>query len=160
MGGEETKLARQAGSDCTGLVGKGKELKHFIFNAMWHLVITLSLYNCFFLSLSFFFIFLVEPFGLWYLSSPTRDWTKPSEVKLQTPNHWTTREFPQLLFWKHLVTFRNPEHFTHSIVYSFINMYWAPTCISSCMEIGGLRNWLLGHSLKSCEHFLKCLQST
>lgn len=48
--------------------GQGKELKHFIFNAMYRLVITLSLQLLFF-SLSFF---LLEPCGLGYLSSPTR----------------------------------------------------------------------------------------
>ena len=38
--------------------------------------------------------FLAVPWGLWGLSSPTRDWTLALAVKVLSPNHWTSREFP------------------------------------------------------------------
>ena len=33
-------------------------------------------------------------------SSQTRDQTRALAVKAQNPNHWTTKEFPKLLFFK------------------------------------------------------------
>ena len=36
--------------------------------------------------------------GSYFLISPTRDRTRASWVKAQSPNHWTTREFPSILF--------------------------------------------------------------
>ena len=36
------------------------------------------------------------PYGLWDLSFSTRDWT----IKAWSPNHWTAKEFPKLLFKK------------------------------------------------------------
>ena len=35
--------------------------------------------------------------NLWDLCFQTKDWTLPLAVKEQSPNHWTTREFPTLL---------------------------------------------------------------
>ena len=48
----------------------------------------------------FFFLFfnLATPHGLWDLSSPTRDQTRAPAVKVLSPNHWTTREFPSISF--------------------------------------------------------------
>ena len=48
---------------------------------------------------SWFFFFFPAPWGLWGLISLTRDWTWASAMK--APNHWTTREFPRVLyiFW-------------------------------------------------------------
>ena len=45
------------------------------------------------------FFFFPAPWGLWGLISLTRDWTWASAMK--APNHWTTREFPRVLyiFW-------------------------------------------------------------
>jgi len=36
--------------------------------------------------------------GLWYLSSPTRDWTYAMAVKALRPNSWTAQELP-VLWW-------------------------------------------------------------
>ena len=41
-----------------------------------------------------------KPHSLWDRSSPTRDWTQPLVVKVLTPNHWTSREFPNYHFHK------------------------------------------------------------
>ena len=57
-----------------------------------------------FLFLFFFFfwfnfkIFLVIQHSLWDLSSPTRDWTRPSALEAWSSNHWTAKEFPALSF--------------------------------------------------------------
>ena len=40
------------------------------------------------------FFFLAAPCSLWDLSFPSRDQTQAPAVKVQSPNHWTTREFP------------------------------------------------------------------
>ena len=46
---------------------------------------------------SFFFlkknIYLATPQGIWDLSSPEIE-SVPPAVEAQSPNHWTTREFP------------------------------------------------------------------
>ena len=56
-----------------------------IFNTFLLLIcLTLHLLDKFFLAL---------PYGLWDLSSSTRDWTWPLAVKVQSSNHWVTREF-------------------------------------------------------------------
>ena len=41
-----------------------------------------------------FFFFLVAPCGLWVLVPQTRIEPRPPIVKVQSPNHWTTRELP------------------------------------------------------------------
>ena len=55
----------------------------------------------------FFFSFLAVPLGLWDLSGST--------VEVQSPNHWTAREFPHcvfFIFWqKWLKTMINNERF-------------------------------------------------
>ena len=38
--------------------------------------------------------FLATSHGMRDLSSPTRDESEPPTVEAQSPNHWTTREFP------------------------------------------------------------------
>ena len=45
---------------------------------------------------SSFFFFLVSLFGLQDLSSLTRDLTWALEMEVQSPKHWTSKEFPQL----------------------------------------------------------------
>ena len=47
----------------------------------------------------FYFYFLAMPCSLRDLSSPTRCWTQAPVVKAQSPNHWTTREFPYVAFY-------------------------------------------------------------
>ena len=45
------------------------------------------------------FFFFPAPWALWDLSSPvTKDQTQALAVKALSPNHWTTRQFPKLLF--------------------------------------------------------------
>ena len=39
-------------------------------------------------------VFFASSWGFQDASSPTRDWTRASEVKAPSPNHWTAREFP------------------------------------------------------------------
>ena len=41
------------------------------------------------------FLFLTLPLDLWDLSFPARAWTRALAVNTPSPNHWTTREFPQ-----------------------------------------------------------------
>ena len=36
--------------------------------------------------------------GLQDLSSRTSDWTQAMAVEMLSPNHWTSREFPELAF--------------------------------------------------------------
>ena len=43
-------------------------------------------------------IFFVHGGGLWDLSSPAWDWTRATAVKVQSPNHWTAREVPLLVY--------------------------------------------------------------
>ena len=56
----------------------------------------------------FFFFFLAAPLSLWYLMSPTRDWTRASALKALSLNHWATREFPNMFF---LFSFTDPLNF-------------------------------------------------
>ena len=35
----------------------------------------------------------------WFVSYLTRDWTQATAVKVPSPNHWTTREFSEMLFF-------------------------------------------------------------
>ena len=46
--------------------------------------------------LKFFFFFSSTLWDLWDLSSPTRDGTR-DQVEAPGPDHWTAREFPQLI---------------------------------------------------------------
>ena len=41
-----------------------------------------------------FFYFLATLYGMWDLSSPTRDGTQAPCIGRQILNHWTTREVP------------------------------------------------------------------
>ena len=45
----------------------------------------------------FFFFFGLVHLALWDLSSPTRHGTRALTVKAPSPNHWTIREFPQIV---------------------------------------------------------------
>ena len=61
---------------------------------------SLSLYKYtkkFFLSFFFFLFFLASSRGLRDLSSLTRDQTRAMAVKVPNPNHWTTREFQEII---------------------------------------------------------------
>ena len=53
--------------------------------------------------------------GLLDLSFPTRDRTRPSAVKVPSPNHWTTREFPcdYFLYLLFLYSFEFSSHLTN-----------------------------------------------
>ena len=46
------------------------------------------------------FFFLATLHGMQDLSSLTRDWTVSPSVEVQSPNHWTAREFPGVSFLK------------------------------------------------------------
>ena len=75
----------------------------------WNNIILILLnYNniLFIFSFSFFFFiffffshFLAAPRGLWDFSYPTRNWTWAMVVKEQSPNHWTTMDFPIFFFF-------------------------------------------------------------
>ena len=41
---------------------------------------------------------LCHAWSLQDLSSPTRDWTQAPEVTVQSPDHWTAKEFPACLY--------------------------------------------------------------
>ena len=45
-----------------------------------------------------FCVFLATRHSLQNISSPNRDQTRPLAVEVQSPNHWTTREFPETCF--------------------------------------------------------------
>ena len=50
------------------------------------------------------FFFLATLCSLQDLSSLTRDWTPAPAMKAPSPNHWTSREFPEFhLFWSQIV---------------------------------------------------------
>ena len=49
---------------------------------------------------SLFFPPLAAPCGLQDLSSLTRDQTQAPAVKVPSPNHWTTKEFPFFFFFR------------------------------------------------------------
>ena len=51
-------------------------------------------------------LFLTIHYSIWDLSSPTRDWTCASVLKVWTLNHWTTREVP----WHPLFEISEPAH--------------------------------------------------
>ena len=53
--------------------------------------------------LTFFLIFLAMPHSLWDLSFTTRDWTWALALKVQSPNHWTSREFLTISLMMNLV---------------------------------------------------------
>ena len=60
------------------------------FTGMW-VHINAILNHC-----SFFpCLFVFWQWGLWDLSSPTRDWTQAILVKAPSLNHWTTRKLPR-----------------------------------------------------------------
>ena len=67
---------------------------------------------------------MAAPHTLWALSSLTRDWTQAPAVKAQSPNHWTTREFPKIYFiFIHMYTISNVHSFVciqFSIWYYFL----------------------------------------
>ena len=44
------------------------------------------------------FVFLAALLGSWDLSFPNGDRTRTPAVKVQSPNHWITREFPRMMF--------------------------------------------------------------
>ena len=51
-----------------------------------------------FICILYLFIYLLaSSLGLRELSSRTRDQTRPSAVKSQSPNHWTARELPEMV---------------------------------------------------------------
>ena len=75
--------------------------------------------------LSFFLVFLAMPHSLRDLNSPTRDWTLALAVKVLSPNHWTSREFPDIVIlatlqlsssWTHKTPSWNPSHLTPNIL--------------------------------------------
>ena len=48
---------------------------------------------------SFLFLYLIVPaprYGMWGLSSTTRDWIQAPTLEAQSPSHWTTKEVPHL----------------------------------------------------------------
>ena len=46
-----------------------------------------------------FYVFVFWPWGMWDLSSPTRDWTHTPCIGRQSLNHWTAREVPVWVFY-------------------------------------------------------------
>ena len=54
----------------------------------------LELFVCFVLRADFIYLSLAAPHSMQDLNSLTRDQTHAPDSGSQTPNHWTTREFP------------------------------------------------------------------
>ena len=54
--------------------------------------------------------FLATSHGMRDLSSPTRDEPEPPTVEAQSPNHWTTREFPVYF------SLRSARHYSKSFI--------------------------------------------
>ena len=63
-----------------------------------------------------FYVLGFSSWGMWDLSSPTRDWTATPFIGRQSLNHWTTREVPHILNQAHLSMYRNIHTltFTHA----------------------------------------------
>ena len=53
----------------------------------------------FFTILLLFYVLVFWPWGMWDLSSPTRDWTLTSCIGKQSLNHWVTREISAFFFF-------------------------------------------------------------
>ena len=85
-----------------------------------------------------FYSFLASPHDLWDLSSPTRDWTHATAVKVPSPNHWTTREF--------LVS-----HFVN--LFTFSDTYWY--CWFQCNGTGFLLIFSFSTSVSPLSHSRK-----
>ena len=58
------------------------------------------IYFCCCCFLCFFFLLVFWPWGMWDLSSPTRDRTRIPCTGRRSLNHWTARELPRCIFLK------------------------------------------------------------
>ena len=61
------------------------------------------------------FFFLAPSRGLQNPSSPTRNWTQATTVKVLSSNHWTSREFPSLTFQEMFLSEILPKRLTISL---------------------------------------------
>ena len=67
--------------------------------------------------LLFYFVFVFLPWGMWDLSSQTRDWTHTPCIGRRSLNHWTAREVPPTFLFK--VLFSNTTVRTHVLIFPF-----------------------------------------
>ena len=70
----------------------------FTFNVIINMHVPLAIFVIVLDFGVFLWVFLAVPLVLWDLSTLTRDWTWDMAVKVPSPNHWTTREFPGFVF--------------------------------------------------------------
>ena len=79
---------------------------------MWTTTVCIEFVTTLFL----FYVLVLWPWGMWDLSSLTRDWSHTSCIRRQSLNHWTTREVMpfspyNLHFWGLLTPLMEPSHF-------------------------------------------------
>ena len=79
------------------------------------------------------------PWGVWDLSSPTRDWSHVPCIERQLLNHWTTREVPRVSLFLNFLLFKmhhTPTPFLKRLTtpvsthFSIVYRYWHLICIS------------------------------
>ena len=78
------------GLGCAGGACKVLQLNFFFF-LMWTIF---EVFIGFVTRLLLFYVLIFWPWGMWDLSSQTRDWTLTPYTGRQSLNHWTTREVP------------------------------------------------------------------
>ena len=66
----------------------------FLFFLMWPL---LKVCIEFVTILLLFYVLVLWPRGMWYLSSPTRDQTRNPCIGRRSLNHWTARDIPVII---------------------------------------------------------------
>ena len=93
------------------------------------------------------------PRDLWDLSSPTRDWTRPTAMKARNPDHWATKELPILAFWSfHYAYEQNGvPHFSETV--HFFSFFFS-LCFLDCVIYFSLSSSLLFLSFAGSELLL------
>ena len=83
-----------------------------------------------------FLIFSASPWGMWYLSSPTRDWTHNPCSGRWSLNHWTTRE----IWGRNLFTPAVYYHTTYEPVFPLrIKMFFCQSSVADSWASGAAK---------------------
>ena len=104
----------------------------------------MSSINSYLSNVRFFVCFVAMPHGLWDLSSLSRNWTWAMAVKTQNPNHWSTRQLPNVRFY----------HFSNS---NFFLLFWwiHPIFLSTlCFSLSRFPSLVIPFPFHSHPHFL------
>ena len=113
---------------------------------MW---ITFKVFTELVTTLFLFYVLGFSPWGMWDLSSPTRDWTATPFIGRQSLNHWTTREVPHILNQAHLSMHRN----THTLTFTHAHRHTLPSTLPTLFSHSIYH--ILSHAI--IYSFYKCL---